>query len=114
MKKHLFFLSAIVFFAPFIINAQAPSVTNISPAPHIINAPADAAIIIDFENPIDPSTISEQTVRVFGKWSGPASGAFSLMENNTQVVFLPSENFFVGEWVVISLTKNIKSETKKV
>ncbi|MEO1263645.1 MAG: FG-GAP-like repeat-containing protein [Bacteroidota bacterium] len=109
MKKYQTLILATLICAPFMIDAQAPTVSDVSPAPHIINAPTGTAITIQFENPIDPASISEQSVRVFGKWSGPASGTFSFFENNTRVSFLPSENLFAGEWVNVSLTKNIKS-----
>ena len=89
--------------------AQSPMVLNVSPTPHTIVAPAGSEIVIEFHTPIDPATISEQSVRVFGKWSGPASGSFSFENNNEKVIFLPSENFFAGEWISISLTKGIKS-----
>ena len=109
MKKYLPFVWAILFSTSYIMRAQAPTVLDVSPSSHTVNAPAGAEISIQFETPIDPSTISEQSVRVFGRWSGPTNGAFSFLENNTKVSFLPSENLFAGEWITVSLTRNIKS-----
>ena len=109
MKKYIPLVWAILFCTPYIMDAQAPTISSVSPSPHVINAPAGTEIIIQFENPIDPASVNAQTVRIFGKWSGPASGTFSFFENNTRVSFLPSESFFAGEWTNVSLTKNIKS-----
>lgn len=91
--------------------AQAPQVVSVFPVAQIINAAAQAEIVIDFDVAIDPASISSATVRAFGKWSGPATGLISITNNNKQVRLFPTEPFFAGEWVAVSLTEGVKSAT---
>jgi hypothetical protein len=67
---------------------------------------------VTFDESIDPNTVDAITFRVFGRWSGPASGSFVFSSNvvpNDVVTFTPSEPFFAGEWVTVSLSKGIES-----
>lgn len=47
---------------------------------------------------------------VFGHWSGIAAGQFQLESGNTQVRFIPTRPFSAGEQVLVSLSKNIRSQ----
>ena len=49
----------------------APRVESISPSPEGF-APADAAIVVRFSEPMDPASRGVHDVRMFGRWSGPA------------------------------------------
>jgi hypothetical protein len=68
---------------------------------------AGTAITVTFNQPINPQTISSASFRVFGRWSGPAKGQFSFLENNATVSFQPDEPFFAGEMVWVQLSKSI-------
>ena len=103
---HLTFIFSI--FCTLLI-AQAPQISSISPASQMITAATDAPIVIDFDQTLDPSTVNADNVKVFGRWSGPAPGTFTLENNDQRIVFQPNEAFMAGEWITVNLTKNIKS-----
>lgn len=84
-----------------------PSVVQVSPAANVIAAAADAPIVVNFSQPVDAESITPQSVRVFGRWSGPARGTFEV--TGAEVRFTPEEPLFAGEWVTVSLSRAITS-----
>lgn len=88
-----------------------PSVVSVSPTPQIITAAPDAVIMLTFDQPINPTTVNSSTVRAFGHWSGPALGSYSLSSGNTVVEFTPNDPFFVGEWVMVSVSNEVESQS---
>jgi hypothetical protein len=93
-------LAADVFAAP-------PQVVSISPARQRIDAPANASIVVTFTTSIDPATVGAISFRVFGRWSGPATGSIGV--NANVVSFTPAQPFFVGEYVTVSLSRAIEN-----
>lgn len=91
--------------------AAPPVVTSVSPTPQTISAPVDSPIVIEFDTPLDPTTVNAASMRIFGRWSGPASGVYILENGNQRIRFTPSEPFFAGEWITVSLSKNITGMT---
>lgn len=82
---------------------------DVFPAAQEISALAGTGLIVRFDVPVDTASVNEHTFRVFGRWSGPATGSFSFWDNNEEVRFTVSEPFFAGEWITAQLSKNIKS-----
>lgn len=93
----------------FTLKAQTPHVISVLPTPQTIAAAPDGDILLTFDTALDPLSVADTTVRVFGRWSGPAAGAITLENGNTQVRFNPADNFFYGEWITVSLSKSVKS-----
>ena len=87
--------------------AAAPQVTSIHPSRQQIDAPANSAIQVEFNANIDASTVSGVTFRVFGRWSGPATGTLDVYVNT--ITFVPSEPFFAGEYVTAYLSRSIEN-----
>jgi hypothetical protein len=85
----------------------APYVTFTRPARQLISVPATEAIQVSFSELIDSASVDSISFRVFGRWSGPASGSFAV--NGAIVTFTPDQPFFAGEWVTVNLSRNIKS-----
>ncbi|HEU4929592.1 MAG TPA: FG-GAP-like repeat-containing protein [Candidatus Krumholzibacteria bacterium] len=81
------------------------NVITIHPARQRIDAPANGNIQVKFDEFIDPATVNAVSVRVFGRWSGPATGTIDV-EDST-VTFAPSTPFFAGEYVTVSLSSAI-------
>ncbi|MBK6994905.1 MAG: VCBS repeat-containing protein [Lewinellaceae bacterium] len=48
-------------------------------------------------------------MRVFGRWSGPAAGSFTLEDGGQRIVFSPAQPFFAGEMVTVSVNKKLLS-----
>ena len=91
------------------IQAQIPQVLSIEPESLNNSADRFGPIVVQFDEPIVPTTVNEATFVVFGRWSGPATGEFEFSDELDMVSFWPDEPFFAGEWVTVTLTKEIKS-----
>jgi hypothetical protein len=91
--------------------ATAPKVLNISPSSQAITVLPESEIVVTFDMQMDIATISNVTFRVFGKWSGPATGTFSFPNGSSEVHFLPDEKFFAGEVILVQLSKGIKNSS---
>ena len=87
--------------------AVPPQVTGLHPGRQQINAPKNGAIQVEFDQFIDPASVNSISFRVFGRWSGPATGTIDVYENT--ITFDPAEDFFAGEYVTVSLSKGIKN-----
>ncbi len=94
---------------PFKLLAQSPQVLSVSPANMAGAIPATQNIVIQFDAAVDPSSVSTASVRVFGHWSGPAAGSYTLEDGDKRIVFSPAEPFFAGESVAVSVNKKLRS-----
>jgi len=86
------------------------SAESVTPEHKEVGSPVDSRIIVDFNKPIDQTTINAGTFTVSGAVSGPASGMFifSSGSNTGRVVFTPDLDFIAGEMVTVTLSHNIK------
>ena len=87
--------------------AAPPLVTERHPERQQIDAPRNSAIQVEFNMFIDPASVNSVSFRVFGRWSGPATGTIDVYEN--LITFDPDEDFFAGEYVTVWLSKGIKN-----
>jgi hypothetical protein len=94
-------------FAAGSASATPPVVTSVYPARQRINAGANTPVEVHFDQEIDPTSVTNITFRVFGRWSGPATGDFTV--TGSTVTFAPAEPFFAGEWITVSLSKGIEN-----
>ena len=88
-------------------HSAPPVVTSVYPARQRIDAPRHSIIEVIFDQLIDPASVDGVSFRVFGRWSGPATGTVTV--NGPVVTFTPSEPFFAGEWVTINLSNGIQN-----
>ena len=58
--------------------AAPPNVVTIRPARQRIDAPANTIVQVRFDQDIDSSTVNGASMRVFGRWSGPATGTIEV------------------------------------
>lgn len=91
------------------LHAVPPQVSSISPARQSMDAPATSSIVVVFNGSIDPATVDAVSFRVFGHWSGPATGTFNFTGGGTTITFTPDEPFFAGEYVTVSLSRTIEN-----
>jgi hypothetical protein len=84
-----------------------PHVVSIEPQRQRINVLPDATIEVTFDELIDTLSVSPISFRIFGRWSGPASGNRTVSGNT--ITFTPNQPFFAGEWVTVNLSKGIKN-----
>ncbi len=88
--------------------AAGPLVTSVSPARNSLSAPSSTDIIIDFDRPIDPSSVNAVTFKVFGHWSGVPQGTTIFEKGNTRIRFTPLRPFNAGEYVMVNLAKAVE------
>ncbi len=101
---HLF---AVVCFLAMPALAQAIAVSATAPVGNANNVARAAAVTIDFDRPLDTSSITGSTFRVWGTQSGPAAGTTAYSNGNATLTFTPSHAFFPGEWVSIQMSHSI-------
>ncbi len=84
-----------------------PLVASTQPARERADVPATAAIVANFSELIDSTTVTTASFHVYGRWSGPAAGTFAFTPNT--VTFTPTQPFFAGERVTVVLSKTIQN-----
>lgn len=69
---------------------------------------ADRSIEIRFDRPIDPSSLDDLSLRVFGRWSGPASIQWQWLEGGRLLRVDAGDGFSAGETVTVRLARSIR------
>lgn len=85
------------------------AVVSTTPTGRSLSAPVAGSITVAFDAPVDPSTvILGQSFNVFGRWSGPAAGAITVLDGGATIEFEPSRPFSAGETVMVSLSHAVQ------
>lgn len=72
------------------VKASAPPViVRVSPAPRMRDVPLNMSLLVVFSEPVDPVTVTDQTVRLF-KRGVPVAGEVELDPEGIRAVFLPA------------------------
>ena len=71
-------------------------------------AGTSAPVTVTFDVPVDRTSITSASVRVFGKQSGTATGPLTFSNADTSVTLTPSKPFLAGEVVHVTLSHDIK------
>ena len=85
------------------------TVTSMSPAPRSLFAHPHASIVLTFSSSVSAASLTPQSFRVFGRWSGVHVGMFGLDVSGTQVTFTSDRPFFVGEMVTVHVSRAVQS-----
>jgi hypothetical protein len=88
--------------------AAAFQVTSTVPAGNSAAA-RFTAIRVDFDAPVDPSSVTPASFRVFGRASGVTSGSLVFSNGDRTVTFTPSGRFVAGERVVVNLSTAVEA-----
>ncbi len=90
--------------------AQSIDVVDVSPAVHILIAPVDSPIVVQFDKPVLRSSIVPlRSFWAFGRWSGTVTGAFSFSDGDQMVTLTPDRPFSAGETVMVMLSHDIEA-----
>ncbi len=104
----LFALLMLVLVAPHSATAgEGMMVVSSSPAPRILNAAINSPISVTFDRAVNPATITTDSFRGFGKWSGSVHGTYSFSNGNQTVTLTPSTPLMPGESVTMFLSTAI-------
>ena len=106
---HRLFLSYLFFSLWMTGIAQAPQVVTHFPENLATNADPWTEISITFNQSLAPQSIHSGTVKVFGRWSGPLTATIELSTDEKSIILTPQTPFIAGEWVSVTLTKDIQS-----
>ena len=101
------FLPLLLVFATAPLAAQAPSVLSVTPAAGFIGSDVDTDIVVQFDEALDPGTVTSGSFRVFGRWSGPAAGTFSFEDGDQTIRFTLTEPCAYGETVTVAMSRAI-------
>ncbi|NND78193.1 MAG: T9SS type A sorting domain-containing protein [Flavobacteriales bacterium] len=107
MKKVISIFFSLLF--GFMINAQL-FVAETTPDANSF-AENNEGITIFFSDILDGSTVDQNSVQVFGRWSGPMNGEIFISGVGNAFFFDPEEDFFHGEQVTVTLSNTILSIT---
>lgn len=83
-------------------------VVGVSPSPEALGVPRDADVVVEFDRPVDPASLTPSSFHVLGRWSGPVAGQFVLLDPRT-VAFVRSRDFSAAERVIVSLSTDIRA-----
>ena len=89
-------------------HAQNPSVQDVWPVPESIRVQPDAAITITFDQAIMPESVTDESIYVYGRWSGPALGQWDVENDRTTLRFVSERPFMAGELITVVLSKEIQ------
>lgn len=89
--------------------AGALQVTSQSPARHTMSQALAPVIEIGFGQPVNASTVTTDSFRVFGANTGTMPGARTLTNGGQTVRFTPDRSFFSGEMVTVTLSHAIEA-----
>lgn len=109
MKYFVLFITLFLFIG-YSIAGDSLKVNNVLPVPQSMSAETSAMIEVAFNLRVDPTSFTDTTFMVWGRWSGVHQGTIGFNSIGTTAFFFPDKEFFYGEMVTISLSKGIKDE----
>jgi len=83
-------------------------VASVNPSQYELNVPEDSEILISFTQDIEPTSLTNVTIRVYGSLSGLFQSSNITYDNNTRTAtFTPDREFKPGEVMNISVTREV-------
>lgn len=89
------------------LRAADLAVVSVSPNRHVLTAPVNSSIVVEFDKAVNPATITPTTFWAFGRWSGAVTGTYSFANGNQTVILNPDFPFSAGETVMVILSHDI-------
>jgi len=81
-------------------------VVSHSPALNAVAA-TSTAVSVTFDRAVAAASVDDDSFRVFGHWSGPARGSFSLSNDDKTVTLTPADPLSAGETVFVNLSHDL-------
>jgi len=86
-------------------------VAAVMPAARSMTCSTHDPVAIEFDQPVDPASVTPDSLRVFGRWSGTATGTFAFSPDGRTVTLTRDFPFISGELVLVTLSRDIESQT---
>lgn len=87
------------------------AVTGVTPANNARGISPAANVVLTFSQPVDPATVTAQTIRIAGRWSGPLPGTLVVGPGGTTVTFTPQRPLFASEIATLMVSRAVTSTT---
>lgn len=84
------------------------SVLSVQPSSNALNIARDAEIIVRFDRPVEPSTVTAANLWAAGRWSGGVVGSIQLSDGDRVATLSPITPFSAGESVTVGVTNGIR------
>lgn len=105
MRRVPSFLAVAALLLPTLALAQL-EVVSTAPTINAVVA-TSATVAVTFDRALNTSTVTSDTFRVFGRWSGTAAGTLAFSNGNKTVTLTPTRGFTAGEFVYVNLSHDI-------
>jgi len=89
--------------------ADELAVVAAEPSPRTVAASIHSPITIEFDQPVDPSTVHDGSFRAWGRWSGAVVGTFAFENGDTRVTLTPDRPLSAGEMVFVVLSHDLRA-----
>ncbi len=90
-----------------VAHAQNLTVVSVSPTPNA-GAPANTPIVVQFDRPLLPATVTTANFWAFGRWSGSAEGTLALSNGDSTITLTPNAPFSAGEVVTVYMSNQLR------
>lgn len=91
------------------VHAAPLQVASVSPPANGMS-PIYTPISVTFDRAVNLGTVNSASFRVYGRWSGPVGGSFTLSDAGSTLTFRPDRTFFAGETVYLNLATSILAQ----
>jgi len=89
-----------------VLDESPPRVVSIAPADGAGNVPVRSTIKVVFSEPVDPASVSTDTLRV-NSAGGPVAGALALADGDRRAVLTPAAPFHDFDRVTVRVTQGV-------
>ncbi|MBN2004934.1 MAG: VCBS repeat-containing protein [Anaerolineae bacterium] len=80
---------------------------TLHPAPNSHGAPQNATVDTTYSWPIDPETVNNRSLAVFGSYQGLLEGAYTV--DGDAITFAPQRSFYPGELIQATVTRKMQT-----
>ena len=108
--KRLYYV-VMVLICVFILQIQAQTnltAVSFTPPRNALNIAKNTMISVKFDSDINPTTLTNSTIRINGSLSGLYPCTFNYNSGTRTATITPNSQFKVGEIVIVTLTRGIK------
>ncbi len=84
-------------------------VISVDPPPHSASTPTRFPITVTFDRPVDSATVTPASFWAFGRQSGDAAGAITLLDGGVRMRLTPDRRFAAGETVIVLLSSALRA-----
>jgi hypothetical protein len=90
--------------------AGSLAVASIQPSANALAAPADTAVTVRFDRPVDRGSVTARTFHAFGRGSGPARGSIEFGDGDRTVTLRPARPFAAGDLVTVFVARSVRAQ----